>query len=222
MRRHAISEPASELTFEPPPRLPWPAERRLSERAVALWETACEYGRPPAAAGFSLCELAISCGASSIGIVAAADEVTVSSVGEAVAAVFGLVPGKLGGTAIALAAQLGWSFAELRRSGAPVSFEAGLTGSRNGSSLLTRGVLMPLLDDDGLLTQATAIVTWKELLDTAASNQLNGELSGAMAAGRAVQSRPGARLPSALETAFAAVPSARCDDAAASWLVRRQ
>ena len=218
MRRHATSE----LTFEPPPLLPWPAERRLSERAVAVWEAACKDGRAPAAADFTGCELAVFCADNSVGIVATDEGPRVSSVGAAVAAVFDLVSGNLAGTAAPLAAQLGRSFVELRCSRAPVSFAADLSGCQSGASLLTRGVLLPLLDDGGLLSQALAIVTWKEILDSAASNLLNSEVGGAIAVGRATRQLPGWESPSTLYAAFEAEPDAGQDRAAASRPIRPQ
>lgn len=207
MRPYALTEP----TFEPPPWLSWPFERRLSCRAVAIWEACCRNGRLPAAAEFEHGELAGFCAESSVGIVAAADGTAVARVGTAVAATFGLACGMLVTTEPRLGARLGRAFAELRHATRPVSFEtsfiAGPVDSGERTLLLTRGVLLPLLDAAGELTQALAILTWKEALSDAASERLRREIDGAHPAGGAEDRAPALPRAKSLYAVFARAPS---------------
>ena len=199
MRLRAIPEP----TFEPPPRLSWPVERRLSARAVAVWQAACRDGRPPTAATFARSELALFCAESSVGLDADADAVNIATIGATVAAAFGLVPGKLTASQSPFAAGLCQAFGELREVGAPVSFEASLAGREGGVVLLTRGVLLPLLDEQRGQTQALAIMTWKQTLGDAARDGLRGEIDEAIATARAGCRSPGLQPATSLYAVFA-------------------
>lgn len=211
---------AAELTFELPPKLSWPVERRLSGHAVTAWRAACRNGELPPAATFERGELALACADSSVSLIASANGVRVMHVGTSVATAFGLACGRLTTAEPPLGATLDRAFAEIREGCTPVSFEARLRGGDGASVLLTRGVLLPLLDANGALTQALAIITWKEALGATARDRLQDEIGGAIAAGRAGRHRRDRQLSDSLYAAFAPAPNRGVDRAVKTWPVR--
>ena len=129
------------------------------------------------------------CADSSVDLVAGPNGIEVSRVGVAVAATLGLMRGKLMKAEPRLGARLGRGFAGLGAAGKPVSFKASYLASNVDSGeravRLTRGVLLPLLDVTSELTEALAILTWKQALSDADSARLRRELDRAGSPDRA-------------------------------------
>ena len=186
MRSHSRAEPA----FEAPPPLASPGDRRLSVRAVAQWTACCSSSRLPAAAAFELGEFALGCANASIWLTGSNRAVCASSVGDEVAAAFDLGLGQLVPAERTLRGELHAAFCQLSDQREPSMFEASLPAGQMAGELLTRGVLLPLLDAAGELTRAMAILTWKQVLGDIANTGLRGEVSGAIAAGRAARRSP--------------------------------
>ncbi len=209
MRPHATAE----LTFEPPPQLSWRPERRLAGRALALWKAASRDGELPAAAEFERGELMCSCADRSTALQAAGGGANVSRVGATIAETFELACGPLADSATPLGRRLRRAFAKLIEVSAPISFEASFVAGRSGGILLTRGVLLPLLDNAGLPTRAVAVMTWKETLSAAASFRLHDELDGSLATGRSALCKTDSRLPGSLFAAFGSSPVCSLADA---------
>ncbi len=138
------------------------SERRLAGRAVDAWMAAGGEG----ADGFE---------ANSLFIADPAGRPVIVQAGRAVTAAFGLAAGMaLEGPGLAAEARAACDLIALRPE--PVPFEATLSG-RGRACILVRGVALPLGRD---IETVQIIVSWREVLDRAATARLRRELGAAL------------------------------------------
>ncbi|TRW14965.1 hypothetical protein [Glacieibacterium frigidum] len=154
---HHVTPPPlpAEPAFEAPPLLAAGSERRLTARAALRRGGSHEYRDNALTLGFGV------------------EGVHVVTVGDAVAAAFGLAPGPLRRGDDDLAGRLHDACAACVASGAVVGFEAALRTPASACVLL-RGVLLPIRGG------AEAVLSWKEVLGREATARLRGELRAAM------------------------------------------
>ena len=148
-------------------------ERRLAGRAIDAWLAA----GGEAADGFE---------ANSLFVSDPAGRPTIVHAGRAISAIFGLEPGMaLDGPGLAAEARAACDLIALRPE--PVPFEATIAGPGR-ACILTRGVALPLGRDIEIVQ---VIVSWREVLNRAATARLRRELGEALRSTRI----PGLRDP---------------------------
>lgn len=149
--RAALREPC----FEPPPRLTVPRERRLTAIAArALAEGGSAHAFRDNAVSIAR---------------ARGGDLIVAERGDAVAAVFGLPVGRLGGPPDSLASVLLAAVERARDSGAVTPFEAAVA-TTSAACVLLRGVVLPTVSG------ADAVLSWKQVLDDEATARIRAEL----------------------------------------------
>lgn len=173
-----------EPDFDLPPRVGLTNERRLAGRAWALWSEGRD-GRTPAVRDYHAAAEPLALDdftANSIMLGIGTGGVVVDAVSPEVASAFGLACGPLAERSDGLAARLLAAAETLPEHGAALPLEALLAPSDgSAATLLTRGVVLPLADDDGRVVGAHVVVTWKETLSPAANERLRLELGQAYA-----------------------------------------
>lgn len=141
-------------------------ERRLPSRAIDAWLAA----GGEAADGFE---------ANSLFVRDPAGRPVIAQAGRAVTATFGLTAGMpLDGRGLAAEARAACDLIALRPE--PVPFEATITGPGR-ACILTRGVALPLGRD---IEMVQVIVSWREVLNRAATARLRRELGDALRSAR--------------------------------------
>jgi len=174
---HLRHEPA----FDLPPCLIASSERRLSERALALWQARRIGSALPAVTDIAALWPRGSTDYRLVLGVAADGAPTVIVASAAIAAVFALDAGPLRAPARgSLHALVCDAVLRMVQTGGPTQFAATLT--TGGSALLTRAMLLPLAGPDGSLSEAAAVISWREVLERGAQAALVGELMAALAA----------------------------------------
>jgi len=155
---------AIECRFDAPPRFGI-TERRMAELALDAW----------AAAG---CGVVAGFDANSVMIADPAGRAIVTAVAPAIAATFGLVAGMAltGGEGLAAELTAACDLIALRPE--PVPFEASLVAA-GCACILLRGVALPLFVAGHDTHNVQAVVSWREVLDRAATTRLRRELGAA-------------------------------------------
>lgn len=148
--------------FDLPPHFPV-TERRLAAQALAEWSN-------------NRCRLVAGHDANTI-LVAEPDGLAiVTTVGDAIAATFGLLPGAAldgqGGLAAELRAACDLIAIDLK----PVPFEANLPAPGR-AGILVRGVALPI---GPRMETVQVILSWRELLDRSATRRLRREVGAAL------------------------------------------
>ncbi|KPF73982.1 hypothetical protein IP88_08275 [alpha proteobacterium AAP81b] len=153
----------------PPPRhalAPLPGiERRLAQLAADAWAVS----GGGYVAGFDV---------NTVLIADPAGMSLVEEVGDSIATGFGIVPGMILARRPGLAAELAAACDLIALSAQPVPFEASVAGA-GGALIMARGIALPLTAgaDAG---KVQAILSWREVLNRAASRQLREELGEAL------------------------------------------
>ena len=151
--------------FELPPRFTV-IERRMSGRALDAW-AACNHG---IVAGFDDNSLVIR---------DPGERSTVETAGDAVIAIFGLAPGMLLNSRDALASELCAACDLIALRPLPVPFEASLLAPGR-ACILVRGIALPIAGARGAAERVQIVVSWREVLNRAATTRLKRELSAAL------------------------------------------
>ena len=169
--------------FELPPTFGGRSDRRMAMRAEAAWgagSPAHKNGNLPGLGSVDTSPASEFARHALLLDLRCGDRIEVLSSGDAVIAAFGIQPGPLmsdgeGG----LAAQLLDSCELVRLTHATVPVDAALNGI-DSACLLTRGVLMPLADDAGMLGYVHCVLNWKQVLGPEATARLRREFGSVL------------------------------------------
>jgi hypothetical protein len=128
----------------------------------------------------------------------------VEEVGDTIATCFGIVPGMALARRPGLAGELAAACDLIALSPRPLPFEASAAAA-GGALLLVRGIALPIAvgADSG---RVQAILSWREVLNRAATRQLRLELGAALMMARRGTGRAAARDPFADPRPFATAP----------------
>lgn len=155
--------------FDRPPRTAM-LERRLTRRALALWEA----GDGGPVSGFD---------AHGAIIADPGGAAMIECVGSAVAATFGLVAGVRLARGPGLLAEFSALCELVTLHAVPAPFEAGLT-SVQGAELMVRGIALPILRGEDAAGAVQIICNWRVVLERSAAARLRRELGSALRAVR--------------------------------------
>lgn len=158
--------------FDVPPRFGI-VERRMAGQALDAW-AACGQA---AVSGFDDNSLFID------------DRAVITSAGAAVAATFGLAAGMTLAGRDGLAAEFLSACDRIALHPVPVPFEASLT-SRRSAAILTRGVALPLFAGGRHTNVVQIVVSWREVLNRAATTRLRRELGAALRFSAPISAKP--------------------------------
>lgn len=173
----------TDARFDLPAQFGGRSDRRMAERAEAQWRAALPVTRAalmPAlrtvdtgpASEFAAHALLLD--------VRRGDRVEVVHAGAAIAAMFGITAGYLANAGEGGLAALLIDGCELMRLWHAVVPVDAAIGGTDSACLLTRGVLLPLADDEGSFSYVHAVLNWKQLLDRSARTSLRREFVAAV------------------------------------------
>ena len=140
-------------------------ERRLTNRALAAWQSARDDGIAPALAPFF---------DHSVVVRDPAGRAIIESVGGPVSARFGLIAG------LALLRDPGLSEELMALQPMPIPFEASVNDPM-GAQVLVRGLALPLPEAGDPAALVQIVLSWREVLSKSAAKRLRPELASAFA-----------------------------------------